>query len=139
MFIAGVVAIIGAAIDWVTVSPPEILPAAEADRAVPFTGLEARDGWWILGGGVILVVCAVELVLRRSSGYAWLAFVVSIVVGGAAIAAYRAVGDSSSALVRRMDRVGELDPAAGVYLVATAAVLGLIAAVIGIAASPRRR
>jgi len=138
MFVAGGLAVVGAAVEWVTVTPPPILPPGEAPRTDPYTGLEAGDGWWILGAGIAMAVLAALLVLRSGSLYAWLAFLVAILIGGIAFSDFNAVGDSSSELWRRMDRVGDVDPGFGLTLVAASGVIGVIAAAAAIAATPRQ-
>ncbi len=145
MAAAGFVAVIGSVLDWVTITPPPEPPPGidfgaqeiEAQRATePFTGTEARDGWWTLGAGLVLVVAAGLLLLRGRGAYGWLGLLASIVIGAVAVADYRAIGDLSSGLSRRMDVVGDADPALGITLVAAAALVGLVASGAGIAASP---
>lgn len=138
LFVAGGLAVVGAAVDWVTVTPPPVLPPGEAPRTDPYTGLEAGDGWWVLGAGIAMAVLATLLVLRSRSLYAWLAFLVAILIGGIAFSDFNAVGDSSSELWRRMDRVGDVDAGFGLTLVAASGVIGVIAAAAGIAATPRQ-
>jgi O-antigen ligase len=100
--------------------------------------LEAGDGWWVLGAGIAMALLATLLVLRGKSFYAWLAFLVAILIGGIAFSDFNAVGDSSSELWRRMDRVGDVDAGFGLTLVAAAGVIGVIASVAGVAATPRQ-
>jgi hypothetical protein len=146
MFIAGIVAIIGALLDWVTITKrPAILPASEVEKAQPFNGIELTggwivpDGWWVIGAGVVLVVGAVALVTRQTSGWPWLAFFAAVVIGAIAFADYRGIGEFDSAITRRMDIVGRAEPGLGIKLVAGAAVAGLIAAVAGVASVPKSR
>lgn len=138
MFVAGGLAVIGAAVDWVTITPPPRLPPGDASGTEPYTGLEARDGWWVLSAGIAMGLLAALLIVRRRSLYAWLAFLASILVGGIAFSDFNAVGDSSSGLWRRMDRVGDVDPGFGLMLVAAAGVIGVIASAAGVAATPGR-
>lgn len=138
MFAGGAAAIIGSLLDWVTITPPPRLPAAEVENAQPFTGIEATDGWWVIAGGVVLIAAAFLVVLRRRSGWAWLAFLASVVIGSIAIADYRGIGDLESALSQRMDVVGDAEPALGITLVAAGALVGLISSVAAVAATPRR-
>jgi hypothetical protein len=134
LFAAAAAAIVGSVIDWVTIDPPPRLPPTE--NAEPFTGIEARDGWWVILGALVVMGCAAMLVVRRRSSYAWAAFVVWISVGAIAIADYRGVGDLSSDISRRMNRVGDIEPGLGLTLVAAAALIGVLASAAGVAASP---
>jgi LPXTG-motif cell wall-anchored protein len=148
MLAAGVAAIIGSALDWVTITArPELQPGArfEDEAALeeprvtrPFTGLEARDGWWSLAGGVVLAVAAVVLLVRKRAAWGWLGIVGAVIVGAVAIADYRGIGDLSSSISHRMDIVGGAEPGIGLTLAVAAAIVGLVASVAGIAASPRR-
>jgi hypothetical protein len=148
MLSAGAAAIIGSTLVWVSITVrPELQPGAtfegqdnrpeEPEVTKPFTGLEARDGWWSLTGGVVLVVAAVLLWLRRRATWGWLGLVGSILAGAVAIADYRGIGDLSSSISHRMDIVGRARPAFGLTLVVAAGIAGLVASVAGIAASPR--
>jgi hypothetical protein len=137
LFVAGGLAVIGASVEWVTITPPPRLPTSEVPKTVPYTGLEAGDGWWVLAAGIALGLMAMFLFLTSKSSFAWLAFFGSILIGGIAFSAYNAVGDSTSSLWRRMDRVGDVDPGLGLMLVAAAGIIGVIAAVTGVAATPR--
>ena len=132
---AGIAAIVGTALDWVTVEEPRILPRAEIPRATPFTGLETGHGTFIVIAAALVIVFAVLLAVRRRSTYAWLAFFASIVVGGIAISNYRGV---EGLFYDEMQRVGKPTPALGLILVAAAGIVGIIAAAAGVAASPRR-
>lgn len=146
LMLAGGLAIIGSMLDWITITArPGLLPGADfgteeveaPEVTEPFTGLEAGDGWIVLLAGIVLFAMAVLLVTRRRGLYAWLAFLASVAIGSVAIADYRGVGDLGSSISRRMDIVGEAEPAIGLILVAISAGLGLISSVAGIAASPR--
>jgi energy-converting hydrogenase Eha subunit C len=133
MFAAGLAAIVGSLLDWVTIDPPPRLPPDQ--NADSFTGIEAGDGWWVVLGALSIIAGATLLVLRPRPLYGWLAFLGSTLIGAIAIADYRDVDE----LTERMDRVGrDIDPALGLSLVAAAALVGLIASVAGVAASPRR-
>jgi hypothetical protein len=145
---SGVAAIIGSLLSWVTIEPPPgIDPNTDfGDAAIervrvtePFTGVEAGDGRWVVAAGGIMVVAAILLVWRRRGLYAWISLLASVFIGAIAFADYRGIGDLSSALSRRMDIVGQARPAIGITLVATAAVVGLLASAAGIAATPYRR
>ncbi|MGH2730383.1 MAG: hypothetical protein ACRDJI_07200 [Actinomycetota bacterium] len=132
LFAAGLAAILGSVIDWVTIEPPPRLPSDQ--NAEPFTGVEADDGWWVIAAAVLVITSAVLLVLRRRSLYGWLGFAASTVIGSIAVADYRGVEE----LAERMDRVGrDVDPGLGLSLVAAAALVGLLASAAGAAASPK--
>jgi len=146
LIMAAIAAIAGSLLDWVTiVPPPGLRPGADFGGApveapvvtLPFSGLEAGDGRWVIGAGVVLLVAAILLVLRRRSFYAWIGLLASVVIGSIAFADFRAIGDSTSSLSRRMDIVGDARPAAGIVLVAIGALVGLVASAAGVAASPR--
>lgn len=148
MVVAGLAAVIGSTLDWVTISAPAGLrqnPGGfgedvfeERRISEPFTGLEARDGWWTLGAGAVLALASVALLLTWQGRYAWLGFLAAMVIGAVAFAAYRGIGEVSSALSHRMDIRGDADPAAGIMLVSGAALAGLLGSVVGITASPHR-
>jgi LPXTG-motif cell wall-anchored protein len=144
---AAVAATVGSLLDWVTISNPPRLArdvdfgdaTVEAPRAPrPYTGVEARDGWVVIGGAVVVVVGAAGLALRRRSVYSALALLATVVIGAVAIADYRAIGDVTSSISNRMEITGDPEPAIGIMLVAAAAVVGLIGAVLGIVATPSR-
>lgn len=137
LIVAALVATTGSLLDWVHITPPDVLPQNEAANVEPFTGVEAQDGLWVISGALILVACGVGLLLRRRGGYAILAFLTSVVIGAIAVADYRGVGEVSSAIGRRMNIVGDATPAIGLKLVAAAALLGTISSVIGLAATPK--
>ena len=144
--VAGALAIGGSLADWVVISPP---PPVRADvdfgdaklegteASEPFTGIEAGDGRWSLAAGVVMILAGALLLIRRRAVYGWIALLATVVIGSIAFADYRAIGDLSSALSRRMDVVGEARPAVGITLVAAAAIIGLIGSAAGIAATPR--
>src|SRR5687767_12453800 len=89
LFLAGVVAIVGTLLDWVTIQSPERVPANQADALAAFTGIETSDGRLIAVGGVVLIVSAILLALRKRAGHAWAAFIASVIMGAIAIADYR--------------------------------------------------
>jgi LPXTG-motif cell wall-anchored protein len=146
LVIAGLSAAGGSLLNWVTIeASPQLQQGINfGGRHVkrpsvtkPFTGLEARDGWWTLAGGTILMVAGGLLLARRRAVYAWLAFLASMVIGAVVIADYRQIGELSSDLSRRMHIVGDAAPGVGIVLVAVGGLLGLIASVAALAASPR--
>ena len=145
LLVGGLIAVVGSTIDWVTVEPPPKPPPgadfegkrfAEDESSEPFTGLEARDGWvTAAGGGLLLIAGLLAIAGRGGSGLALLA---SIPIGAVAISAYRGVNEPTSPIMERTKTVGDADPALGLVLIAAAAGFGLIAAAIGVAATPKR-
>jgi hypothetical protein len=139
LLIAGAAAaIIGSFMNWVTITPPPT-EAGREQASEPFTGVEARDGWYVVAAATALALSAVGLSLRKRGFYAGLAFFLSMVVGAIAFADYRGIGELRSSISERMDVVGDADPAAGILLVAAGAFAGLVGAVIGLVATPRNR
>ena len=132
---AGALAIVGALLDWVTIAPPRVVPDAQADALATFTGLETSDGRIILAGGALLIVCGLLLGIRKRAGWAWAAFLVSIVIGAVGIADYR---DITTVFYDEMNRIGKPSPALGLLLDAAAGIVGLVGSLAGIAATPRR-
>lgn len=140
LFVAGAAAVVGSLLDWVSFSLVE--PAGSAIRpgqhaSPPVSGFDVGDGKWVLGAGIVIIVAAFLLVLRRAAVYAGLALVASIVIGSIAISDYRGVANLTSDIARKLNLVGEPHPALGLTLVAMAALLGLVVSVAGIAATPR--
>lgn len=141
---AAAAAVIGSLMGWATIVERRVDPGAdfgvpvEAGQGEPFTGVEARDGYITAGAALVMFVAAVMLFARGTRGWAWLAFSCALVIGGIGIADYRALGDTAAALSRRMGVGAEARPAAGLTLVVAAAFAGLIGAVLGLAATPRR-
>lgn len=129
MFLAGVLAIAGSLLDWVTLTLPPTIPTDQLDAAQPFNGLEARDGWVTLGAGVLLMLAAAGLMLKGRRGYASLGILAAILIGAIAIADFRAVEDPHSGLSRRTERVGDADPGTGLFIIGIAGVMGLLASV----------
>ncbi|MBA3350413.1 MAG: hypothetical protein H0T12_07630 [Actinobacteria bacterium] len=141
---SGAASIVGSMLDWVTITPPPKLRPPlremgmqEVKGSEPFSGIEAGDGWWVAGAGVIMILAAGMLMLRRRSLYAWIALVAAMVIGGITFADFRAIGDLGSGLSRRMDIVGLAKPSLGIALVAASALVGIVASGAGIAATPR--
>jgi hypothetical protein len=135
LVLAGLLAIVGSFLPWVSISPPAVLPAEEAANAQAFTGVEARDGWWVVGSGGILTLLALGVVARGRSLYGWLAFLVSVVVGSIVIADYRGLNEITSAISRRMNIVGDATAGAGLVIVGIAALIGVIGALVAVAAA----
>lgn len=137
LVVAAGMAIAGSLLDWVQITPPDVVPPGEAANVQPFTGVEAQDGLWVISGALLLLLCGVGLLLRRRGGYALLAFVVSVIIGAIAVADYRGLGEVSSAIARRMNIVGDASAGIGLKLVAVSALVGLVSSVIGLAATPK--
>ncbi len=146
---AGMLAVIGSMLDWVTITVRPSLSenidfgtqreGIEApERTEPFTGLEAGEGYYVLGAGVVQVAAGVLLLLQHRARYAWIGLLAAVVVGAIAFADFRGVGDLSSSISRRMEIVGQARPALGLTLVAAAAFVGVLGAAAGVAASPKR-
>jgi hypothetical protein len=143
VFLAGLLGFVGSFLSWVDIEPPPRLPTGEdfegqefgeSGEAEAFNGVEAGDGWIVVGASVVLVIAATLLVLGRRTG--WLAFVATIPIGAIAVADYRAVSEPTSRLSERMNLFGEVSPGIGLLLVAVSALVGLIGSVVAIAATP---
>ena len=130
---AGVAAIIGTMIDWVTVAPPPIIPVEQAPRAEPFTGWATGHGIYIVVGAGLMILFALLLFIRRRSFHAWGAFISSMLVGGIGIANYRGI---DNLFYGEMNGIGKPAAALGLTLVAGAGIVGVIAAAAGVAATP---
>ena len=146
LIVAGLCGIAGSVLDWAVITEREVAENVdfgedageiEAGQGEPFTGIEARDGWFTLAAGTLTLLAAALLLFTKRSGYAWLAFWCSVLTGGIAFADYRGLGEVTAAISQRMDVGAEARPGIGLTLVAIAAMLGLISAVAGVAATPR--
>lgn len=143
MIAAAMVAVIGSTLEWATISnAPDLVEGAdfgdqpiEKPNTTAFTGLDAGDGIWVIVAGVVLLIAGVMLIARRRSAWAWLGLVASVVIGAIAFADYRGIED----VARALDRSGDADPALGLLLVAAGGLVGMIASVGGIAATPTVR
>ncbi|MDQ3987276.1 MAG: hypothetical protein M3280_12370, partial [Actinomycetota bacterium] len=118
LLIGGLSAVVGSAVNWVTVEPPPEPPPGvdfegerfgEDDSSEPFNGLEARDGWVTVAGGGLLLVAGLMVISGR--GGSGLALLASIPIGAVAISAYRGVSEPTSSIMERTDTVGDADPA----------------------------
>lgn len=141
-------AIAGSFLDWVTISArPQLDPDADfggeqVEAPVvrsPYTGVEATDGWYVVGGSVVVTAAAIGVALTRRSRYSWLAFLGAMFVGAVGFAAYRSVGTLGSSISERMEIVGDPDPGIGITLVVIGGVAALLGAVLGLVATPSRR
>lgn len=140
MIAAAVAMALGSALDWVAVVRlPNVLPETELARAGSVTGIGTGDGWWVILGAVIIVNAALLLWIRRSSAWAWLGFFSSVIAGSIAVADYRAISASGSPFLQELDVVGEIDHGIGLLLVLAGALLGVVFALVGVAATPSRR
>lgn len=137
LILAAFLAIAGSFLNWVEITPPPEVPLEQVNRTKPFTGVEARDGWLVVGAAGVLLLLALGVVARGRSFYGWVAFFTSILIGSIAIADYRGLNELGSAISRRMDIVGRAEPALGLILVAIAGLLGVAGSLVAIAGSPR--
>jgi hypothetical protein len=146
LVLASLLGIAGSVLDWAVITERtvaedidfgESTAEIEAGQGEPFTGVEARDGWFTLFAGLVMLMSAVVLLVTKRGGYAWLAFWAAVVTGGIAFADYRGLGDAAAAISQRMEVGAEARPGIGLTLVSVAAVLGLVSAVAAVAATPR--
>lgn len=140
---AAIAVIAGCFLDWVTITEqPDILPTestagpGEEQLTQPFNGIDTGDGKYLILGAVILLAMAVLITVRKKSGYGWMAFFTSFVMGIIGIADYRAIAGETLEL-KGVDVIGSTEPAIGITLVAAGCLIGLIASLIGVAGSPR--
>ena len=133
MLAAGAAAVAGTFLEWVTIVPPERVPDDQAKRVATFTGVETSDGWIVLIAAGVILLSAFLIVVRKRSLYGWLGFFSSMLIGGVALADYRGI---EKLFYDEMNRIGDPSPAFGLTLVAASALVGIIASVIGVAASP---
>jgi hypothetical protein len=135
LFLAGALAIVSSMLDWVTYKlGPGPTPGITFRVSEPRSGLDVGDGRWVLGAGIVIIVAAFLLVLRQKAGYAGLAMLASIVIGAIGVSDYRGIGE----VTKEVDLVGVPHVGIGLTLAVAAAVLGLLASIAGIAATPRR-
>lgn len=146
--LAGLCVVTGSFLDWAVITERKIVADADFGEAVdleetgqgePFAGVEDRDGKITLAAGVVLLAAAGVLVVRRRTGVAWLAFWISVAVGGIAFADYRSLDDANEVIrgiAGRQEVGAEALPGVGLTIVAAGAVLGLISSVGAVAATP---
>jgi hypothetical protein len=136
LVLAATLLIVGSFLDWVTIERlPEVVPADQAERAEPFSGLDIGDGFVTGGAGIVIAISAALLILKAKSSYAWLAFAAAIVGGGIAISDYRGIDQ----IFEDVQGIGRgITPGAGLTMVAAGALVGLVSAVAGIAATPKK-
>lgn len=133
---AGAAVILGSVLDWVIVEPPPIIPVEQIPATEPFSGLDTKSAPYLLIGAGLVILLALLVVIRRKALYAWLAFLVSIGLGGFAFQNYRGLDEL---FYEQMDRIGDPSPALGLMLVAAGGVVGVIAGAAAIAALPSGR
>jgi hypothetical protein len=143
---AGALAVVGSLLDWATITRPALVEGTDFgdnnDQVVeepsePFTGMEAAYGYYSLAGGVFVMLGAVLLLARNRGKYAFVSFAASVLVGAIALVAYRQIADRTSALYLRLNIEGLARPAVGLTVVTAGAIIGLLASVAGLAATPR--
>jgi hypothetical protein len=151
LVLAGLCAIGGSFLEWAVITERQVAEDVdfgegtdeiEPGQGEPFTGIEDRDGRLTLAGGAGLIAAAVALVVRKKTGFAWIAFWISLAIGGIAFADYRTVSDKSpdsapGGILLRHEVGEEASPGVGLTLVAAAGMLGIMSAVGGVAATPR--
>lgn len=148
--LAGLCAIAGSFLDWAVIVERRIatnvdfgeeVDLVDTGQGEAFAGVEDRDGRLTLIGGIALIAAAVALVVRRRSTFAWLAFWVSLAIGGIAFADYRTLSpdddEAPRGILIRQEIGAEARPGPGLTIVAAAGMLGVISAVGGVAATPR--
>jgi hypothetical protein len=148
--LAGLCAVGGSFLDWAVITEREVAPNVdfgedageiEPGQGVAFQGVDDRDGRLTLGGGVALVAAAVALLVRKKTGNAWIAFWVSLAIGGIAFADFRTISANDTAAPRgiliRHEVGAEASAGPGLAFVAAAGILGVISSVGGVAATPR--
>lgn len=140
---AAIAVIAGCFLDWVTITEqPDILPTESSagpggeQLTEPFNGIDTGDGKYLVTGAVILIAMALLVFVRKKSGYGWIAFLTSFVMGIIGIADYRAIAGETLEL-KGVDVIGSTEPALGITLVAAGCLIGLVASLVGVAGSPR--
>lgn len=141
LVLASVTAIAGSFMEWTTRGVLPSLPETTFDGpapepTAPVTGVEAGEGNRVIAAAIVILVAATMLGSRRRAGWAWLAFIASVVIGAISIAAWRGIDRINSGFSQRIDVVSDIDPAAGLVVVAIAAGLGLVGSVLGVVATP---
>lgn len=147
--LAGLCSVVGSFLDWAVITERQVAPNVdfgdetdelEPGQGEPFRGIEDRDGRLTLVAGIALIAVAVVLVSTRKPGAAWLAFWISLAIGGIAFADYRTVSDNADApqgILLRHEVGVEASAGPGLAVVAAAGMLGVISSVGGVAATPR--
>jgi hypothetical protein len=135
LVLAGALLVAGSLLDWVSVDQlPGTIPSEQARFAEPFNGFDVGDGYVTSGVGIVLAGCAVMIMLKAKSSFAWLAFFASIVAGSIAISDYRDI----AGLFEEFGGIGRgLSPGIGLTMVAVGAVIGFVSSVAAIAGTPK--
>jgi hypothetical protein len=141
---AGAACVIGGVLDWARLDRcPEIVPGSTFEESqleepppCPVRGIDTTEGKVAVAAGFATLATGILLILRAKSSFAWLALLSSVIAGSFAIAAYRGIGDVNSSISRRLGLIEAYEPGIGLTLVAAAAIVGVMAAVGGIAATP---
>jgi hypothetical protein len=142
---SGAASVIGGVLDWASLERcPEIVEGSSFDESeleepppCPLRGIDTIEGKAVVGAGFLMLFAAIMLTLKERAGYAWLALVMAIVSGSAAIAAYRGIGDANSSISRRFGLIEAYEVALGLNVVAAAAIVAFVASVAAITATPR--
>ncbi|MEA2506768.1 MAG: hypothetical protein QOH48_1386 [Actinomycetota bacterium] len=145
LVVTGALAVVGCFLKWVTFSLVEA-PGTHTTQSAsaPIVGTKVSDWKAVFAAGVVVIIFALLLVIRKRSRYAWICFLASMVIGAIAVADYRGLGDPTSGFLRGLEHAlhttvqGRAQPGIGLTLVAISGVGGLIASIVGIAASPHR-
>jgi hypothetical protein len=134
MALAGIVAVVGSALDWVTFTVPDTKTGRILFQhpKAPVGGFDAHDGKVVLVAAIVLGAAGLLLAIQRRGRWAVVGLLASVVIGAVAISDYRSVGDASSVV----NGIAHVAP--GLTLVAISGLVGLIGSVIGITATPRR-
>ena len=140
-------AITGSFLSWVSVAVhPSIVPGANFGGRVPsptndrgrrFSGVEAKDGWYVIGSAAVIAAAAIVFGISRRRGFAILAFAGSIVIAAIGVSDYRGVSDISSTIARRMDIVGVARPGVGLILVTACGFGAILASALALVSAPR--
>ena len=147
--LAGLCALTGSFLDWAVISERQVAPNVdfgedageiEPGQGEAFAGVDDRDGRLTLGGGIALIAAAVALLVRKTTGTAWIAFWISLAIGGIAFGDYRTISENETApsgVLLRHEVGVEASPGPGLTLIAAAGMIGVIASVGGVAATPK--
>lgn len=147
--LAGLCAVAGSFLDWAVITEREVAPnvdfGEDTDEIEPgqgeaFRGIDDRDGLLTLAGGAALIAAAVALLARKKTGTAWMAFWISLAIGGIAFADFRTISSNDFAprgILLRHEVGAEASPGPGIAVTAAAGMLGVLSSVGGVAATPR--
>jgi hypothetical protein len=135
LLIAAALLVLGSFLDWVSVERvPDTVPADQASRAEPFNGFDVSDGYVTGGAGIVVAFSAAMLITRAKSSFAWLAFVAAMIAGAISISDFRGIDQ----VFEDFQGIGKgISPGIGLILTAVGALLGMVSAVAGVAATPR--